>query len=84
MLEIPEIPGEFDFVFMDTGVPLNKKFLDLLYSRIKPGGAILAHNASGFQAEQPDFLKAIETDANLDTKIIKTKSGGISLSIKRQ
>jgi predicted O-methyltransferase YrrM len=27
------IPGEFDFVFMDTGAPLDKRLLDLVYAR---------------------------------------------------
>lgn len=83
LLEIPSIPGEFDFVFMDLGAPLNKKLLDLLYARISPGGAITAHNAYGFRVTQPEFLKAIETDPKLETKIVPTASGGISLTIKK-
>jgi predicted O-methyltransferase YrrM len=83
LLVIPELKGDFDFVFMDTGVPLNKKFLDLLYPRITPGGAITAHNANSFVFRQPDFLKAIQTDPSLETKIVPTTSGGISLTIKK-
>ncbi len=80
LLEIPALSGEFDFVFIDTGAPLNKRFLDLLAGRITPGGTIAAHNAFGFQATQPDFLKAITTDPNLETRIVTTFSGGISIT----
>ena len=83
LLEIPALPGEFDFVFMDAGAPLNKQFLDLLAGRITPGGTIAAHNAFGFQATQPEFLKAITTDPNLETRIVTTFSGGISMTVVR-
>jgi predicted O-methyltransferase YrrM len=83
LLEIPALKGDFDFVFMDSGSPPNKKFLDLLHARITPGGAITAHNAGSFSSQQPDFLKAIESDPNLETRIIPTRSGGISVSVKK-
>ena len=83
LLEIPKIPGEFDFVFMDVGAPLNKKLLDLFYTRILPGGVIAAHNAITFRFGQADYLDAITTDPNLITSFIPTLSGGISLTFKK-
>jgi len=83
LLEIPVLFGDFDFVFLDPGVPLNKKLLDLVYRKVKPGGAIVAHDAENFRAEQPDFLKAIETDPKLVTRIVPTASGGLSISLKQ-
>jgi predicted O-methyltransferase YrrM len=82
--EIPLLEGGFDFVFMDTGTPLHKKFMDLLYDRVAAGGAITSHNSNTFESQMPDFLKAITTDPNLDTKITRTLSGGVSVSIKRK
>ena len=83
LAEIPRISGEFDFVFMDLGAPLNKKLLDLLYARIMPGGVIAAHNAITFKFGQADFLNAITSDLNLLTTFIPTFSGGISLTFKK-
>ncbi|MGE5646746.1 MAG: class I SAM-dependent methyltransferase [Acidobacteriota bacterium] len=83
MDEIPGIKGGFDFVFLDPGAPLNQKLFDLLSGKIARGGAIAAHNASSFQSRQPDFLKTIQSDPNLDTKIVPTPSGGISISIRK-
>ncbi len=83
LAEIPSLPGDFDFVFIDTGVPgMNKKVLDLIYPRLRPGGAIAAHNAYGFSATDPLFLKEIETDPNLATRVVPTINGGISITIK--
>jgi predicted O-methyltransferase YrrM len=82
--DIPLLKGDFDFVFMDTGAPLNKKLFDLLEARIAPGGAILAHNAASLKSQQPDFLKAIQGNANFETKVIPTARGGILAAIKKR
>lgn len=82
--EIPELKGDFDFVFMDTGVPLNKKLFDLLQTRISPGGAILAHNAASLKLQQPDFLTAIQSDPRFETKIVPTGRGGILVGVRKK
>jgi predicted O-methyltransferase YrrM len=84
LAEIPALKGDFDFVFMDTGAPLNARLFALLQSRIAPGGAILAHNAASLRSEQPDFLKAIQGDPSLETKIVPTARGGILVAIKKK
>jgi caffeoyl-CoA O-methyltransferase len=80
---IPRLEGEFDFVFMDIGAPLNKRLLDLVYPRVKAGGAITAHNARWFWLQQRDFLRAIRNKENFETRFAPTGSGGISISIKK-
>ena len=84
MAEIPALKGDFDFVFMDTGAPLNKKLFDLLQTRISSGGAILAHNADSLKTEQPEFLKAIQSDPSFETKIVPTARGGIPVSVRKR
>ena len=84
LAEIPALKGDFDFVFMDTGAPLNARLFALLQSRIAPGGAILAHNAASLKSQQPDFLKAIQGDPSLETKIVPTARGGILVAIKKK
>ncbi len=82
--EIPALEGEFDFLFLDTGTAMHKKFMDLLYpARLKDGGAVVSHNANSFAQSQPDFLKAITEDPKLETKITHTPGGGVSVSIKK-
>ncbi|MBZ5586274.1 MAG: class I SAM-dependent methyltransferase, partial [Acidobacteriia bacterium] len=84
LAEIPALKGDFDFVFMDTGAPLNKRLFDLLQTRISPGGALLAHNAASLESQQPDFLKAIRGDPSYETKIVPTARGGILIALKKR
>ncbi len=82
--EIPKLEGEFDFVFIDAWKRDYKKFLDLLYPRVKVGGAITAHNVIDLGADMPEFLEAIQKAPALDTTLEKTSSAGISVSIKKK
>ena len=41
---IPEIPGQFDLVFIDADKPNYEAYFDLVIDRVKPGGIILADN----------------------------------------
>ncbi len=82
--EIPEIEGDFDFVFIDAWKPDYIDFFKLLRSRIKPGGAITAHNVSDLGSQMQDFLNAIREDSGLETKIIKSSNSGVSISIVKK
>ena len=81
--EIPKIPGQFDFVFIDADRPDYKEFLDLLLPRVRVGGVITAHNVTSHPRPMMDFLQAIKTDKRLETTIRQTKSG-ISVSYRRR
>jgi predicted O-methyltransferase YrrM len=52
--------------------------------RISSGGAILAHNADSLKTEQPEFLKAIQSDPSFETKIVPTARGGILVSVRKR
>lgn len=82
--EIPEIEGDFDFIFIDAWKPDYYKFLNLLRTRVKPGGAITAHNVISAGRQMQDFLNAIREDPELETKIIKSSSSGVSISIVKK
>ena len=82
--EIPRLDGSFDFVFIDAWKPDYKKFLDLVYPRVKLGGAITAHNVISLAAEMSDFLEAIKTHPKLESTIHKTSTEGISVSFKKE
>lgn len=53
--EIPKLEGTFDFVFMDTGAPIHKKLLDLVYTRLAPGATIVSHNANTLERAEPEI-----------------------------
>ena len=79
--EIPKIEGDFDFIFIDAWNPDYYKFLNILRTRVKPGGAITAHNVISAGRQMQDFLNAIREDPELETKIIKSSRSGVSVSI---
>ena len=81
---IPQLKGPFDFVFIDAWKPDYIRYFRLLYPKIRPGGAILAHNVLSHGKEMQDFLEVIENHSDLKTRIERRSQAGISVSIKRQ
>lgn len=82
-VEIPKVPGTFDFVFLDAWKKDYKKFLDLVYPRLDKGGLFTAHNVVNKKGEMVDFLDAIQHNPGLWTSIVVPASEGISISYKK-
>lgn len=82
-VEIPKLPGTFDFVFLDAWKRDYKKFFDMMYPRLDKGGLFTAHNVVNKKNEMGDFLDAIERHPSLWTAIVSPAGEGISLSYKR-
>ncbi len=80
--EIPKLSGEFDFVFLDAWKRDYKRFLDLVYPRLRPRALFLAHNVVNKQSEMRDFLTAITASPNLMTTIVSPSGEGMSVSMK--
>src|SRR6185369_14814572 len=78
--EIPKVAGEFDFVFLDAWKRDYKRFLDLVFPRLRPRGLFLAHNVVNKQNEMRDFLTAIRTDPKMFTSIVTPSGEGISIT----
>ena len=81
--EIPNIEGEFDFVFIDAWKPDYIKFLRMLRDRMVPGGAITAHNVISQDRGMKDFLYVIQKDPDFDTTIHESSPAGVSVSFVR-
>lgn len=80
---IPEIPGTFDFVFLDAWKKDYKRFLDLVSPRLQKRGLFLAHNVVNKRSEMGDFLDAIQTQTAFWTTIVSPSGEGMSVSFKR-
>ncbi|MCE5307946.1 MAG: class I SAM-dependent methyltransferase [Acidobacteriales bacterium] len=81
--EIAKIEGSFDFLFLDTGAPIHKKLLDLVYARLAPGAVIVSHNANTLERMEPAFWKAAHEDPNLETSVTYTRGGGLLVARKK-
>jgi predicted O-methyltransferase YrrM len=80
--EIPRLPGAFDFVFLDAWKPDYKKFFDLVYPRLAPGGVFVAHNVVNKKDEMEPFLRTILAHPALFTTIVSPSHEGMSVSYK--
>jgi predicted O-methyltransferase YrrM len=80
--EIPKVEGTFDLVFLDAWKPDYKKFFDLVFPRVNPGGLFLAHNVINKKSEMGDFLAAIHTHPKAQTTIVSPGFEGISITYK--
>jgi predicted O-methyltransferase YrrM len=80
--EIPKLQGTFDLVFLDAWKPDYKKFFDLVFPRLSPGGVFLAHNVINKKREMEPFLATILTHPSLFTTIVSPGSEGMSVSYK--
>jgi predicted O-methyltransferase YrrM len=82
--EIPRLDGSFDLVFLDAWKPDYKRFFDLVFPRVVPGGLFLAHNVINKKSEMPDFLRAIENHPHAVTTIVSPGHEGISVTYKKK
>ncbi len=80
--EIPKLQGTFDLVFLDAWKPDYKRFFDMVYPRLDPGGVFLAHNVVNKASEMGPFLKAIQDNPGLFTSIVSPGSEGMSVTYK--
>ena len=58
--EIPKVTGNFDLVFLDAWKPDYKKFFEMVFPRVTPGGLFVAHNVINKRNDMLDFLTAID------------------------
>ena len=80
--EIPKLQGTFDFVFLDAWKPDYKKFLDMVFPRLTPGGVFTAHNVVNKKNEMEPFLAAIQNNPALFTTVVSPSAEGISVSYR--
>ena len=82
--EIPKVTGTFDLVFLDAWKPDYKKFFDIVFPRVSPGGLFLAHNVINKKSEMPDFLAAINSHPLALTTTVSPGHEGISVTYKKR
>ena len=80
--EIPKLQGTFDVVFLDAWKPDYKKFFDMVYPRLNPGGVFVAHNVVNKKREMEPFLQTIQRHPGLFTTIVSPSDEGMSVSYK--
>ena len=82
--EIPKVQGTFDLVFLDAWKPDYKKFFEMVFPRVTPGGLFLAHNVINKKNDMLDFLSAIEAHPQALTTTVSPGFEGISMTYKKR
>lgn len=80
--KIAQIEGPIDIVFLDADKEGYLDYLNKLLPKVRPGGLILGHNINPGQSD-PEFIKAITTNPDLETLILN-HTGGISVTLKKR
>jgi len=81
--EVSKVKGPVDMVFIDADKEGYLDYLNKLLPVLRPGGLVVAHNITAGMAD-PSFLKAITTNAALETLFINVGNSGISVSMKKR
>ncbi len=76
--EVGKLEGRIDLIFLDADKEGYVDYLNQLLPKLRQGGVILAHNINPRMAD-PAFMKAITTDASLETVV----RGGMSITLKK-
>ena len=83
-MEVPKVAGTFDLVFLDAWKPDYKKFFDMVFPRVNPGGLFLAHNVINKKNDMLDFLAAIEKHPMALNTTVSPGHEGISMTYKKR
>jgi predicted O-methyltransferase YrrM len=81
-VEIPKLQGTFDMIFLDAWKQDYRRFFDLTFPALDPGGVFLAHNVVNKRSEMGDFFDAIGAAPGAWSTIIAPSGEGISLTYK--
>jgi predicted O-methyltransferase YrrM len=81
-VEVPKLSGTFDMVFLDAWKKDYRRFFEMTYPSLDPGGVFLAHNVVNKREEMGDFFEAIEAAPGAWSTIVAPSGEGISLTYK--
>lgn len=82
---LPELQGEFDFIFIDALKKDYLKYFKAVESKMKPGSVIVADNVIQSAKDMKDFLDYMGTNPDYDMQIIRSseeKNDGMAVVYK--
>lgn len=80
---VPQMEGEFDFVFSDADKYWYKNYFIEMDKKLKVGGCFTAHNTAMRVNGIGEFLSYVEGLSNYKTTINRSSRSGISISYKK-
>ncbi|NJD19062.1 MAG: methyltransferase [Gemmatimonadetes bacterium] len=81
---VPALEGPFDFVFVDADKDWYTRYFRAVLPKLEVDGCFTAHNVAGRRTGWVgEFLGALESTPNLETRIEGSRGSGLSVSFKR-
>jgi predicted O-methyltransferase YrrM len=80
--EVTKLKERIDILFLDADKSGYIDYLNKLLPLVRPGGLILAHNINPRQAD-PEYVKAITTNPDLETIFLHLEGAGVSVTLKK-
>lgn len=62
---LSSLPGPFDVVFLDADRPSYLAYLELVVPKLRPGGMLIADNATSHAPELQDYLRRVKSHPQL-------------------
>ncbi|MEK7395408.1 MAG: O-methyltransferase [Candidatus Poribacteria bacterium] len=81
--EVTKLKDPIDVVFLDADKSGYSDYLNKLLPLVKPGGLIIAHNMRS-PAPDPDYIKAITTNPDLETIFLNMQAAGVGVTLKKR
>jgi predicted O-methyltransferase YrrM len=83
---VEELPGPFDFVFIDADKNWTLNYFKALLPKLAPGGCFAVHGVSslGYMKGIRDFLDHVRGLDFMETTVETPSAGGISLSFRKK
>ncbi len=81
---IARLEDPIDILFLDADKSGYIDYLKKLLPLVRPGGLIIAHNTTDMRSQMADYLKAVTTDAALETVFLHEQGHGLAVTLKKR
>lgn len=78
---VPQLAGPIDLLFLDADPDGYVDYLGKLRPKLRVGGLIVTHNVAA-PRPNPDFIRAITTDPDLETRFVNMDVRGVAITRK--
>jgi predicted O-methyltransferase YrrM len=78
-----QLPGPFDLAFLDADRPSYLRYLELVVPKLRPGGLLVADNATSHANELTEYLARVKSHPQLFTVTVPIGNGE-EIAVKRR
>jgi len=79
---LPNLEGEFDFIFIDAAKREYIKYLKLIENKLHKGSVIVADNAGSFAESMKEYLNYVRSSKKYTSKFVSVGNDGLEITTK--